>query len=292
MPTDPMLPLIDTDRLIKEAADILDDVLNDDTDYPAPRVRGALLNILGARRRMADYTPYRPEHARPGPDATDTAVADLAEALRLTAEYAMLPALAGWSWYDALRRHMPAELEGYPSYKPPAGPPQPVATEREWIGKVRGLIERNVIPSSDAAAHAFGLIMRALDDARDDLAGQPVTAELRVQDSQPAEPDVPDPTIEVLPLAGDRFILVLSGWPWQALPSESDIARMREETGAAHVLITPHYVSLPDGRRSGAVAAATVAASLPARYGIADRLATAAAYARRGTGTGTGTDQL
>ncbi|WP_326804916.1 hypothetical protein OIE49_29465 [Streptomyces sp. NBC_01788] len=45
--------------------------------------------------------------------ALDTAVAELAQALRLTREYVgedVLPAVEGWSWYDALRRHAPHEL--------------------------------------------------------------------------------------------------------------------------------------------------------------------------------------
>lgn len=40
----------------------------------------------------------------------------LTEALRLTAEYAMLPALPGWSWYDAVSAYNPAQLSGYPDY--------------------------------------------------------------------------------------------------------------------------------------------------------------------------------
>ncbi|MFJ4735237.1 hypothetical protein ACIP6V_23685 [Streptomyces sp. NPDC088770] len=45
--------------------------------------------------------------------ALETAVAELARALRLTREYVgedVLPAVEGWSWYDALRRHAPHEL--------------------------------------------------------------------------------------------------------------------------------------------------------------------------------------
>jgi hypothetical protein len=39
--------------------------------------------------------------------------AELAQAIRLTREYVgedLLPAVEGWSWYDALRRHAPHEL--------------------------------------------------------------------------------------------------------------------------------------------------------------------------------------
>jgi hypothetical protein len=40
----------------------------------------------------------------------------MAAALRLTAEYAMLPAVEGWTWYEALLKYAPEELEGYPDY--------------------------------------------------------------------------------------------------------------------------------------------------------------------------------
>lgn len=46
------------------------------------------------------------------PDTGD-AIAELAQAIRLTREYVgeeLLPAVEGWSWYDALRRHAPHEL--------------------------------------------------------------------------------------------------------------------------------------------------------------------------------------
>ena len=45
--------------------------------------------------------------------ADRAAVAELAQAIRLTREYVgeeLLPAVEGWSWYDALRRHAPHEL--------------------------------------------------------------------------------------------------------------------------------------------------------------------------------------
>ena len=46
---------------------------------------------------------------------TDAAVDDMAEAIRLTAEYAgdLLPALDGWSWFDALKRHRPAIAQAF-----------------------------------------------------------------------------------------------------------------------------------------------------------------------------------
>ena len=46
-------------------------------------------------------------------EADRAAVAELAQAIRLTREYVgadLLPAVEGWSWYDALRRHAPHEL--------------------------------------------------------------------------------------------------------------------------------------------------------------------------------------
>ena len=41
---------------------------------------------------------------------TERAKADLIEAIRLTQEYIQLPAVEGWSWYDALRRNAPDVL--------------------------------------------------------------------------------------------------------------------------------------------------------------------------------------
>lgn len=35
----------------------------------------------------------------------------LLEAIRLTQEYAQLPAIPGWSWYDAYRYHRPEDAE-------------------------------------------------------------------------------------------------------------------------------------------------------------------------------------
>ncbi|MFI1166579.1 hypothetical protein ACH4UM_23985 [Streptomyces sp. NPDC020801] len=43
----------------------------------------------------------------------EAAIAELAQAIRLTREYVgeeLLPPIDGWSWYDALRRHAPHEL--------------------------------------------------------------------------------------------------------------------------------------------------------------------------------------
>lgn len=46
------------------------------------------------------------------------AVLDLVQAIRLTREYVgpeVLPALDGWEWYEALRKHAPSTLTGVPS---------------------------------------------------------------------------------------------------------------------------------------------------------------------------------
>jgi hypothetical protein len=46
-------------------------------------------------------------------EEAEAAIAELAQALRLTREYVgeeLLPPAEGWSWYDALRRHAPHEL--------------------------------------------------------------------------------------------------------------------------------------------------------------------------------------
>lgn len=63
-----------------------------------------------------------------------SAAQQLAEALRLTVEYvgtATLPALPGWSWYDALAEHFPAMAEelAKPQYRgQPAGQEHTQAT--------------------------------------------------------------------------------------------------------------------------------------------------------------------
>lgn len=66
----------------------------------------------------------------------ETAVAELAQALRLTREYVgeeLLPAVEGWSWYDALRRHAPHEL-GSPAA--PTDGPGGVADEEQPTAEV------------------------------------------------------------------------------------------------------------------------------------------------------------
>ncbi|MFB6934559.1 hypothetical protein [Streptomyces chartreusis] len=60
------------------------------------------------------------------PRDLSAAVAELAQALRLTREYVgeeLLPAVEGWSWYDALRRHAPHELAVEESPEPAARQP-------------------------------------------------------------------------------------------------------------------------------------------------------------------------
>jgi hypothetical protein len=56
-------------------------------------------------------------------EQAEAALAELAQALRLTREYVgedLLPAVEGWSWYDALRRHAPRELGDTPELTPQA----------------------------------------------------------------------------------------------------------------------------------------------------------------------------
>jgi hypothetical protein len=58
----------------------------------------------------------------------ETAVRDLAQAIRLTREYVgpdKLPALEGWSWFDALKRHAPEFLAD-----PPTAAPDPAQQEQ------------------------------------------------------------------------------------------------------------------------------------------------------------------
>lgn len=63
------------------------------------------IRINGARARAA--------RAEDECGALNTAVHDLARALRLTQEYVgddLLPPIEGWEWYDALKRHAPEYL--------------------------------------------------------------------------------------------------------------------------------------------------------------------------------------
>ena len=65
------------------------------------------------------------------------AIRDLIEAIRYTQEYAMLPAIEGWSWYDALVKHAPdvaatlrADWERAQAHRPT------VAHDEGTLGKV------------------------------------------------------------------------------------------------------------------------------------------------------------
>ena len=43
-------------------------------------------------------------------------VEELLEAIRLTQEYAQLPALEGWTWYDTYRKYRPKDAERLRAY--------------------------------------------------------------------------------------------------------------------------------------------------------------------------------
>lgn len=63
-----------------------------------PQIRDTAIKVrLDALRGATEQAPL------PG----DPNVDDLVDAIRLTQEYAQLPAISGWSWYDALARHAP-----------------------------------------------------------------------------------------------------------------------------------------------------------------------------------------
>jgi hypothetical protein len=77
---------------------------------PAAPLLDAVLAELGAAASCPDPIECGHEAAL---GQAQTAVAELAQALRLTREYfgeELLPPVEGWSWYDALRRHAPHEL--------------------------------------------------------------------------------------------------------------------------------------------------------------------------------------
>lgn len=93
----------------------------------AKAIGDELVEVLGGDRQLVP--PLTP------------AEMDLATALRLTAEYAMLPALPGWSWYDALRRWVPAELAGYPAAYAELTRHRDSAVRRWW----RGTLTRHLL---------------------------------------------------------------------------------------------------------------------------------------------------
>ncbi|MGW3511195.1 hypothetical protein [Streptomyces sp. NPDC000994] len=68
-------------------------------------------------------------------EQAEAAAADLAQALRLTREYVgedMLPAVEGWSWFDALRRHAPHELTAEERAAEPARPTLRERSRARW----------------------------------------------------------------------------------------------------------------------------------------------------------------
>jgi hypothetical protein len=74
------------------------------------------------------------------PKADEAAVAELARALRLTREYVgadLLPAVEGWSWYDALRRWAPHELPADPT--PGPAPTQAADSTAARTARIRSL---------------------------------------------------------------------------------------------------------------------------------------------------------
>jgi hypothetical protein len=82
----------------------------------------ALNELRHARAEVARLRPFVDMADNEQRDAEDAerspAVRELAEALRLTREYVgedLLPAVEGWSWYDALRRWAPAYLDDKPA---------------------------------------------------------------------------------------------------------------------------------------------------------------------------------
>jgi hypothetical protein len=67
-------------------------------------------------------------------EQAQAAVAELAQAIRLTREYVgeeLLPPVDGWSWYDALRRHAPHELTALDGTEQPTTEAAPVREQRE-----------------------------------------------------------------------------------------------------------------------------------------------------------------
>jgi hypothetical protein len=59
--------------------------------------------------------PWNNPVAEGGDGWKDAAIAELSEALRLTAEYYQAPAEKGWSWFDALWKWSPGSLRAFPT---------------------------------------------------------------------------------------------------------------------------------------------------------------------------------
>lgn len=85
------------------------DIARSPTDSYAGATGTDVQVILDALRpflRSGTLTSDGGPHQRPGAWGEWVDVADdLAEAVRLTEEYAQLPAIQGWSWFDAFRRY-------------------------------------------------------------------------------------------------------------------------------------------------------------------------------------------
>jgi hypothetical protein len=101
-----------------------------------------------------------------------------------------------------------------------------------------------------------GVAERVLEVARDGLASIEQAADTANRDADwldltdekldrltaaTWDPAPTDATIEALRLPGDRFMLILSGWPTDA--GDADSEDIAQKTGAAHVLVTPFPVS-------------------------------------------------
>ncbi|MFJ3867890.1 hypothetical protein [Streptomyces nigra] len=84
---------------------------------------GILLAVDEGRAHGAQRIMDERDQAQQRAERAEAAVAELAQAIRLTREYVgedVLPAVEGWSWYDALRRHAPGQLAGTPELTPEA----------------------------------------------------------------------------------------------------------------------------------------------------------------------------
>jgi len=68
---------------------------------------------LVRRLRMGSVPNGVAEAAASEIEQLESINAELLEALRLTQEYALHPAIEGWSWWDAYRRHADAEQVAY-----------------------------------------------------------------------------------------------------------------------------------------------------------------------------------
>lgn len=116
---------------------------------------------------------------------------DLIEAIRLTQEYALLPAIPGWSWYDALVKHAPdlaASLKADWERRESNGVREAnlgYATTRQLLDEVSTRIEMGNV----------GLDYRTVDNLIDDPAIEPDTSARAMLDVEPVPaPDLHEPT--------------------------------------------------------------------------------------------------